>query len=42
MTFEEAIRALQRANTKARLKPTLKPASPAPATPKADAGGGAG
>ena len=36
MTFEEAIRALQRANTKVRLKPTLK-ASPAPATPKADA-----
>jgi len=36
MTFEEAIRALQRANTKARLKPTLK-SPPAPATPKADA-----
>jgi hypothetical protein len=36
MTFEEAIRALQRANTKVRLKPTLK--SPgAPAAPKADA-----
>jgi len=29
MTFEEAIRALQRANTKARLKPTAK-ATPAP------------
>ena len=28
MTFEEAIRALQRANTKARLKPTPKPATP--------------
>jgi hypothetical protein len=35
MTFEEAIRALQRANTKARLKPTPKPATPAttPAAP---------
>ena len=32
MTFEEAIRALQRANTKARLKPTPKPAT-ATATP---------
>ncbi len=32
MTFEEAIRALQRANTKARLKPTAKPAT-ATATP---------
>lgn len=34
MTFEEAIRALQRANTKARLKPLAKPAAasaPAPA-----------
>ena len=28
MTFEEAIRALQRANTKARLKPQTKPAAP--------------
>jgi len=31
MTFEEAIRALQRANTKARLKPASRPATPAPA-----------
>ena len=31
MTFEEAIRALQRANTKARLKPLAKAASAAPA-----------
>ena len=30
MTFEEAIRALQRANTKARLKPAAKPAEAAP------------
>ena len=30
MTFEEAIRALQRANTKARLRPQTKPAAPAP------------
>lgn len=29
MTFEEAIRALQRANTKARLKPIAKPDAPA-------------
>ena len=36
MTFEEAIRALQRANTKARLKPTPKPATPA-TTPTAPA-----
>jgi hypothetical protein len=34
MTFEEAIRALQRANTKARLKPTSKPATPARADTK--------
>ncbi len=32
MTFEEAIRALQRANTKARLQPQTKPAPPAAAT----------
>lgn len=31
MTFEEAIRALQRANTKARLKPIAKPQASAPA-----------
>jgi hypothetical protein len=31
MTFEEAIRALQRANTKARLKPLAKPSAGAPA-----------
>ena len=36
MTFEEAIRALQRANTKARLKPTPKPATPAAAPARAD------
>ena len=30
MTFEEAIRALQRANTKARLKPAAKPAEAGP------------
>ncbi|MDX2205546.1 MAG: Clp protease N-terminal domain-containing protein [Hyphomicrobiaceae bacterium] len=30
MTFEQAIRALQLANTKARLKPIAKPAKPAP------------
>ena len=35
MTFEEAIRALQRANTKARLKPTPKPTTPGPATAQA-------
>jgi neural Wiskott-Aldrich syndrome protein len=34
MTFEEAIRALQRANTKARLKPASK--TPAPTAPTAD------
>lgn len=33
MTFEEAIRALQRANTKARLKPIAKPAAAAPTAP---------
>jgi hypothetical protein len=34
MTFEEAIRALQRANTKARLKPLAKPPAPAAAASK--------
>jgi hypothetical protein len=33
MTFEEAIRALQRANTRARLKPMPKPAPAAPSNP---------
>ncbi len=33
MTFEEAIRALQRANTKARLKPIAKPQPAAPTSP---------
>ena len=37
MTFEEAIRALQRANTKARLKPQTKPAVPAPSAPQPSA-----
>ena len=38
MTFEEAIRALQRANTKARLKPIAKSTpAPAPAPPRAGA-----
>jgi hypothetical protein len=32
MTFEEAIRALQRANTKARLKPQTKPVAPGAAS----------
>jgi len=36
MTFEEAIRALQRANTKARLKPTARPATPAAEPARAD------
>ena len=41
MTFEEAIRALQRANTKARLKPLAKPvAAPAGETPMAAAQSG--
>ena len=35
MTFEEAIRALQRANTKARLKPIAKPPAPAATAPEA-------
>ena len=37
MTFEEAIRALQRANTKARLKPLAKAAPPASTVPAAEA-----
>ena len=37
MTFEEAIRALQRANTKARLKPATKPTEPASAAVQAAA-----
>src|SRR5207237_1676383 len=36
MTFEEAIRALQRANTKARLKPASRPAGSAPAAAPAE------
>ncbi|HSR81438.1 MAG TPA: Clp protease N-terminal domain-containing protein [Hyphomicrobiaceae bacterium] len=42
MTFEEAIRALQRANTRARLKPLVKPSSASPAEaslPPAPVGG---
>src|SRR5262245_26446589 len=43
MTFEEAIRALQRANTRARLKPLAKPSSASPAVeaalPSASGGG---
>ncbi|HZT46453.1 MAG TPA: Clp protease N-terminal domain-containing protein [Hyphomicrobiaceae bacterium] len=38
MTFEEAIRALQRANTKARLKPLAKPTVPASASAPAPPG----
>ncbi len=37
MTFEEAIRALQRANTKARLTPQTKPAAPAASAPQPSA-----